>query len=277
MDSKFELHCHSYYSKGKKIPWEGIPSPSEIIKHAKKIGLSGIALTDHNSIDGLKEAEAEAKKLGIVFIPGIEINSEKGHIIGLGINEKVERGLSVDETIEKIHSQGGIAVAPHPFDGEKYGIRAEMVKADAVEVFNSFDIDRLGNFLTSRKAERLGLKKVVGSDAHAVEMIGNSFIKTDADDMDSVLKNIKQGSVELEKRYIETWKIIKWLRERMERSRPEMLDYINKNYSKPKAAVSDFLLNQFLKKPESMFWRGLMALGVNVYFMKSVLKPTSYF
>jgi predicted metal-dependent phosphoesterase TrpH len=274
--NRFELHCHSCYSKGKKIPWEGIPSPKETIRHAKNAGLSGIAITDHNSSGGWKEAAAEAKRLGIVFIPGIEIDSASGHIIGLGVNEKVERDLSADETIEKIRQQGGIAIAPHPFDGEGYGIRHEFTKTDAVEVFNSFDVDRIGNFITARKAGKLGLRVVVGSDAHTLEMIGNSVIKADADDMDSVLKNIKNGSVMLEKRYIETWKIIRWLQERMGRSRNDLMGYIEKNYSGPKAAVSKFLVREFLKNPESVSWRCLAALGINIYFMKSIITPSTY-
>ncbi len=274
--NKFELHCHSYYSKGKKIPWEGIPSPKEIIRHAKKIGLAGIAITDHNTSAGWKEAKAEAKKLGIVFIPGIEISSEKGHIIGLGLNKPVATGLSVDETIEKIREQGGIAIAAHPFDGEGFGIRNEMAKADAVEVFNAFDIDRVGNFITGGRAEKLGLKKVVGSDAHTIEMLGSSFIKTNASDMDYVLKSIKNGSLGLEKKYIEEWKMVKWVEERVKRSYGDIIKYIDANYSKPKAAVAKFMLGFFMKNPESIGWRGVLRLGVNIYFFKLVLNPRTY-
>ena len=145
---KFELHCHSYYSVGTKIVWEGLNSPKEMIKAAKRKGLSGIAITDHDSNRSWKQAREIAKKEGMIFIPGIEISSRKGHIIGLGLNDFIKKDLSIDETIERIHEQGGIAVASHPFDIKGEGIRENYKKADAVEVFNALNVDQLSNRFT---------------------------------------------------------------------------------------------------------------------------------
>jgi len=273
----FELHCHSMYSKGRKIPWEGIPSPKEIIRYAKKIGLSGIAITDHNTTKGIKEGKEEAKKSGILFIPGIEISSAKGHIIGLGIEEEIKTGLSVEETVEKIHEQGGLAIAAHPFDTEKNGIRNEMVKTDAVEIFNAFNIDRIGNFIAARKAKHLNLKGVVGSDAHTLEMIGTSILKAEANDIEELFKCIKNGNIKTVNRYIEIRKVINWVKERVERSKEDVLKYISTHYSKPKAIISEFLVQEFLKKPESRAWYYLAIFGLNIYFLKSIINPNTYY
>ena len=82
-----ELHCHSHSSRGRKIPWEAFMSPRDIMEAAKERGIGGVAITDHGDSRAWKEAGSAARELGIVFIPGIEIGSRGGHVIGLGLNE----------------------------------------------------------------------------------------------------------------------------------------------------------------------------------------------
>src|SRR4030042_1821987 len=113
---RFELHCHSIYSKGKKIPAEGMDSPADLVKAAKALSLDGIALTDHSTNRGWAEAKETCIKHGLVFIPAIEVSSLAGHIIGLGLNEHVKSGLSAEETLDSIREQGAVSVAAHPFD-----------------------------------------------------------------------------------------------------------------------------------------------------------------
>lgn len=90
----FDFHTHSYYS-------DGLLSPKELIRHAKDMGLSLIALTDHDTTDGLEQAQVEAAKLKIKFIKGIEISTfdyehPSIHILGLDIKD-----LSVFENMQK--------------------------------------------------------------------------------------------------------------------------------------------------------------------------------
>lgn len=82
--SIYDYHIHSVYS-------DGSDTPKEIIQKAKKRGLDTLALTDHDTIDGLKEASAEAIRLNINFINGIELSTHYDdhrliHILGLGID-----------------------------------------------------------------------------------------------------------------------------------------------------------------------------------------------
>jgi len=158
----FELHCHTHYSRGTKIPTEVMMPPRQVVRLAKKAGIDGLAITDHRVVSGWREAREEAEKQGIIFIPGVEIQTSQGHMIGLGLSEGVENFLTVDETLERIREQGGFSVAPHPYDIKNDGVKDLCMKADAVEVFNSFGMDRFANWYTQRKAARGNRPMVVG-------------------------------------------------------------------------------------------------------------------
>ncbi len=244
---KFELHCHSSYSKGTKIKWECLSSPSDVIDTAKWKGLDAVALTDHRTTKGWNEAEKEAKKQGIVFIPGQEVHTKDGHLLALGINEQIPNGRPLKETVERVHMEGGITVAPHPFDIKDEGVGEGIKYVDAVEVFNSLNLDRLSNNLAYKKAKKYGKPMVVGSDAHSLSMIGTSINHAKAKDMKGILKAIKSGQISLERHYISTGVLIEWVRERFLRSYYDVIKYINTNYNPVKAAFARFLLNKFLK------------------------------
>ncbi len=88
-----DLHTHSNIS-------DGTFSPRELIQQAKKIGLTAIALTDHDSIDGLEEAQNEADKLGVCLLKGIEFSVAFGnksliHVLGLNIDTSNEDFLKI--------------------------------------------------------------------------------------------------------------------------------------------------------------------------------------
>lgn len=91
-----DFHTHSSCS-------DGTLTPSELVRHAEKSGLSAFALTDHDSVDGIKEAVAEAQNRNIEFIPGIEFSAAdktETHIIGLFINPENETLLSTIKNLK---------------------------------------------------------------------------------------------------------------------------------------------------------------------------------
>lgn len=214
--------------------------------HAKRIGLDGIAITDHDTSKAWAEAGAEAKKQGIISIPAMEIFSTAGHIIGLGLNEHVKKGMTAEETIDAIREQGAVSVAPHPFDTQNRGIRKFMDRADAAEVFNALGIDRLGNMATERRARKKGLNMVAGSDAHSLEMIGTACNRIEAGSVDEVLVAIRHGKVRLERNYISMDALLAWVRERLTRSYPEVNAYIDSHYRGPKAWVARRMLRDYV-------------------------------
>lgn len=262
MLGRFELHCHTYFSRGTKIPAEGIASPEEVVRRAKEIGLAGIAITDHNTIEGLERAAKEAKRLGIVFIPGIEIDSVEGHIIALGVWKRIKPGMSAEKTVAEIHRLKGLAVAVHPYDARRYGVGDSFVLADAVEVFNSMSIDKVSNGFMKRQAKGTGMSLVAGSDAHSKEMIGFGTVLLDFEGgYRSVLSKIKMGNVAIDAHYVPMDIVMEWVRERMIMSYSEILRYIHLNYNPVKAWLAKNMLRRYVVS-RSGFWKLLGRAGV---------------
>ncbi len=215
MPLKLDLHLHSCHSG------EAFGSLEEIVLRAKSVGLDGFALTDHNTISGNVEAARITKKHGLVFIPACEIKTTAGDIIALGIKKEIPKGLSAEETITRIHKQGALAVAAHPFAvflHPKCGVgkRVYDLALDALEVFNARTYK--GNNRAMRASQDLKLAKTAGSDAHTLEEIGNAYTIVDCKkDSNAILKEIKSGRTKIygkkaKKRHILTWmgkKIIK--------------------------------------------------------------------
>ncbi|WP_049923314.1 PHP domain-containing protein [Halopiger djelfimassiliensis] len=194
-----ELHVHS------SLSYDGRDPVELILEQAKAVGLDAIAVTDHDEIDASLEAAERAPEYGLVGIPGIEISSKAGHILGLGVEEAIPPGLSYGSTIDAIHEQGGIAVIPHPFQESRHGVMAriskkELAAGDAIEVYNS----RLLTGRANRQAERFAaareLPMTAGSDAHISEMVGQAVTRVDTDErsVEAILEAIRQGRTSVE-------------------------------------------------------------------------------
>lgn len=181
-----DLHVHTSHSI------DGFCSVDEVIAAAKAKGLDGIAITDHNSIAGHPEAK-KLSKGGFLVIPGVEVASADGHIVGLGVRELIPRNLPAKETVERIREQGGVAIAAHPFAlGRRPGL-VYRAKFDAIEVLNSRAFF-LSNPLARRFAERNKIPMVAGSDAHRRDEIGLAYTTVDCEPKtELVLEQIKMG------------------------------------------------------------------------------------
>lgn len=228
---------------------EGLNSPEEMVRHAKKIGLGALAITDHDQIKGALEAKKYAKKYGVIVIPGIEVTTYSGHMLAIGVEEFIHPGMSVEDTIDAIHSQGGIAIGDHPFDIKNEGIKEKAKLCDAVEVFNAINVERITNRKAMRFAQIHKKPKVAGSDAHCIEMLGHGVNEIDANSIDGILKAIKKGDVEIRARYMPAGVIMRWSVSRLKKSYPYTLDYINKHYSHPKKWASKNLLSLVKRSP----------------------------
>lgn len=183
----YDLHIHSHFSFDCKS------NPKEIIKVAKKKNLAGIAITDHNSVKfHLKKYDSK----GLLLIPGIEVSTKKGHVIGLGIRDHIEKKLSVIETIEKIIDLGGLPIIPHPFDFTRKGIGKEIYKLKEVpiETLNASCPLQLFNKRAKKWAERHKLPETGGSDAHRIQDIGMAFtiFQEELETIDDVLEAINK-------------------------------------------------------------------------------------
>jgi predicted metal-dependent phosphoesterase TrpH len=150
---KLDLHVHT------KSSFDSTASLDRIVKTAKKIGLQGIAITDHaifNRIDFLVS-------MGVMIIPGIEINTDKGDLVGLFVKYPV-KCVDFDSCIKELKSQGAITVLPHPYKGHK-SVESLATKVDCIEVLNGrLNFER--NLKAYRLARNLSKSMIAGSDAH---------------------------------------------------------------------------------------------------------------
>jgi predicted metal-dependent phosphoesterase TrpH len=188
---RIDIHIHSSYSS------DGTVSPKEILKCAKKKGLNGIAITDHNVIQGSLKLWKENKNMkDFVVIPGVEISSSEGHILALGIKEVIPRDLSTHETIQKVNELGGLAIASHPYrfwSGLGEG-NVRKSKFKVIEVMNSRSLKK-ENIKAMKLADELGCGKTGGSDCHSINHLGNAYTKFDnpSFDMEDILEDIIKG------------------------------------------------------------------------------------
>jgi predicted metal-dependent phosphoesterase TrpH len=180
---RLDLHNHTWYSH------DGNLSPRALLVTAARRGIDCLGVTDHETVSGglecaaLSAADASLPRV----VPGQEITTAVGEVIGFLLAEPVPSGLSVDETVHRIHAQGGVAYLPHPFDRYRRStIRPEWREhaaalCDVIEVGNgrtmrpAFDRDALA--LAARLGRRLG----AGSDAHYAAEVGRVFLDIPAE------------------------------------------------------------------------------------------------
>ncbi|MFW6111089.1 MAG: CehA/McbA family metallohydrolase [Thermoproteota archaeon] len=187
MKLKLDLHVHTSYS------YDSLIAPEHLIFYAKKRGLDGVAITDHDTMDGTSEVPSAHDFL---VIPGIEISSLYGHIIGLNVKEKVPPNLGVQETVDRIHKAGGLAIACHPLSLFRERITGFITADfDAIEVLNSSSFPFVYSVNYSQRiASRLELPSVGGSDAHYGPEIGRGYTVVQSESrIDSVIQAIKNG------------------------------------------------------------------------------------
>jgi len=173
---RFDLHLHTLYSA------DACASPEDMVAAAKLRGLSGIAITDHNTCEGvfhlmrsgLIREDGEAVD-GFLIVPGVEVSTSDGHLICLGTTLPDMKGLPAVMVVEAIKERGGIAIAPHPYDSFRAGIREgvlDKLELSALETFNSAVSMRIFNDRASAYATRRGLAATASSDAHHASAVG---------------------------------------------------------------------------------------------------------
>ncbi len=187
---KLDLHVHSCYSN------DGVGTPEEIIRALQRRGLQGMALTDHNKIDGSLKALAVAPK-DFVVIPGIEVTTAEGHLLALNVRTSVPSRLPIQETVEKVLDQGGIPIIPHLYrmlSGIKNANLTTIVtKLSAIEVFNGCSTPKT-NLKMAKTARALNLGGTGGSDSHDPQYAGYAYTVVDTTDLrtDSILSEIQK-------------------------------------------------------------------------------------
>jgi hypothetical protein len=180
MEGKADTHCHTKHSGLTKVGIirfpDSISEPAMVVKAAEREKLNVLCVTDHNTIRGGLEAKKIASSVEIVV--GEEVKTTAGDLIGIFLNENIPKNLSPEETIDRIHAQGGLAIAAHPFssDCDTLGFKIFDLKLDGVEVINAAQRDGYSNSTTQKLIEnKLEIARIGASDAHTPEMVGNAY------------------------------------------------------------------------------------------------------
>ncbi|MEW6567943.1 MAG: PHP-associated domain-containing protein [Chloroflexota bacterium] len=164
-----ELHCHTRYSRDSLI------LPDRLLELCRRRGLDRIAITDHNTIAGAREAAHLDP--GRVII-GEEIHTTEGELLAFFLQEEVPPGLTPEQTIARLRAQGALISVSHPFDSLRSGgwsevrLRTLLPMVDALEVFNARVWSSSANHQAAALATELGLLGTAGSDAHAYAEVG---------------------------------------------------------------------------------------------------------
>ncbi|MCQ8904671.1 MAG: PHP domain-containing protein [Methanothermobacter sp.] len=190
---RIDPHIHSVYSGDAR------GTPSEILRRASAIGLDAVAVADHNTMKGSIIAFRESRGMEVTVVPAMELSTSAGHIVALGIQEEIQRGLTPAETLDAIHDQDGAAIIPHPFVRYRQGlfVNERNIRVDGIETLNSRYIVGYSNWRARKFARKRGIPEIGASDAHFVEAVGSSFTLVDSEgEADDILHGILKGKTE---------------------------------------------------------------------------------
>ena len=178
-----DLHTHS------RASFDSLASPEALIRTAAQRGLTHLAITDHDRVDGAIEARTIAPRVAanVTVIVGEEIKSADGDLVALFLDEAVPPGLSADETIAAVRAQGGLVGIPHPFDRYRGSLLndARMERlievVDWVETHNARVMLGNGNQKAAELAHGHGRAGIAVSDAHSSFEVGVAYTALDHD------------------------------------------------------------------------------------------------
>ena len=168
-----DLHCHTCRSK------DSLMLPGRLLAICRRKGIDRLAITDHNTTAGAREAaELDPERV----IVGEEIMTTRGELLAYFVQEEVPPGLTPEETIIRLRGQGAFISVSHPFDRLRAGgwveadLRAILPLVDALEVFNARTWGPRANRRAANLASEARLLQTAGSDAHAYSEVGRTLL-----------------------------------------------------------------------------------------------------
>ena len=180
---KLDFHVHSNTSP------DGLHSVRQLAEQAKRIGLDGIAISDHNSFP-----HEQFKLSGLLIMRGIEVSAAEGHLSVFGVppNFDFVKGMPAAEVVARARKAGGISIVNHAFSVRKrkdsMGEAGLKLGATAIERFNGSDF--IHNFMALHKIP-VGTG---GSDAHSFYELANAYtILGCRPSEDDVLEEVRKG------------------------------------------------------------------------------------
>jgi len=209
---KVDFHIHTNFS------YDGVNSPQEIVEAAISQEVDCLCITDHNETRGAIEALRFASAKPVLVIPGIEVRSREGDILGINVRKLIPRGLPASEVIKEIDRQGGLAVIAHPFawphqfKGDlKKTFKESLGLSLAIEVFNA-SVPNFFNEKALNLVKELNLPFTAGSDAHGTGFVGKAFLELPGDNLsaEQIIEGVEKKRGEVKKGEISLFVKLKW-------------------------------------------------------------------
>ena len=178
-----DLHTHS------RASFDSLASPASLVETAARRGLTHLAITDHDRIDGALEARDAGRERAteLTVIVGEEIRTTDGDLIALFLSSAIPAGLSVAEAIAEVRAQGGLVGMPHPFDRFRGSLLRDATlerlvsEVDWIEAYNARVALGNGNVRAAALARSAGRPGIAVSDAHSAMEVGVAYTALDGD------------------------------------------------------------------------------------------------
>jgi predicted metal-dependent phosphoesterase TrpH len=177
-----DLHCHTSAS------FDSLAKPEAVVRAAAERGLTHLAITDHDRLDGAF-AGRDAAPPTLDVIIGQEVRTTAGDLIALYVERPIAPGMAPHEAAHAIREQGGVVGLAHPFDrfrsgagrrGREKDLELLTPLLDYVEVWNARLMVGKGNLMAAEFAAQHGLAGAAASDAHTVLEVGVAYTIADA-------------------------------------------------------------------------------------------------
>jgi len=280
---KTELHCHNSFSNfhvgSEEPPYDCNVSIRDQLERSYNLGLDAIFVTNHNTLAGydqlLQYKKDHSKFENIEVYPAEEITIDTGaHVLAYGIHDEIHPGITLEEVIDQVRTQGGVSSAPHPFSLLD-ALRDGAKKCDMVEVFNSNNIDILSNARAIQFALDNKMIQVSGSDSHVVSTLGRCVNAIESENsLDSILQSMKSGKIEiLQTGYALQNETLDHLKYKINNSKEYLIDYISENYPNSKWLLT-FLLQIYGTNQNSYIWS--LFYKIAIYLMKRISQKINF-
>ncbi|MDG4825390.1 PHP domain-containing protein [Asanoa sp. WMMD1127] len=175
-----DLHAHTNLGDG----WI---SPARLVREATRNGLSVIAVTDHDHVEGAKRVAEilAAQESGLQLVSGVEVSTRGGHLIGLFVERAPRPMRTVEESIDAIKEQGGLVVVPHPMGRLVPSLGRRRIDAllaagygiDGIEIYNPSPANAGRRDAVRQANAEWGLAEIGASDAHFWQHIGAGYTR----------------------------------------------------------------------------------------------------
>ena len=204
-----DIHNHTFPKSD-----DSLLSPDDLIINAKKKGLDGVCLTDHDQFWNLTEINELQVKYNFPVFPGSEITTEEGHVIVFGLKEYIFGMHNIKFLSEIVKSHNGFMIAAHPYrrrfdsvsqmdlsklETTAYDSKNDIIfnTVDAIETINGRG-ENIQNVFSEKICELIGLPSTGGSDAHKIEDISKVATKfnTKITSVEELITQLKTGIYE---------------------------------------------------------------------------------